>query len=103
MTGRWDYTLVGQSTKTGILDLTEDDGLLSGTMYLDEFQIQLTGTVTNTYQVTLAYSDASGRIEINGTTTQAKNTFNGKMDFYDRTQYGYEYVGFMTMTATKRK
>ncbi len=103
MTGRWDYTLVGQSTKTGILDLTEDDGLLSGTMYLDEFQIQLTGSVTNTYQVTLAHSNESWRIEINGTTTQAKNTFNGKMDFYDRTQDGYEYVGFMTMTATKRK
>lgn len=103
MTGRWDYTLTGTAGSiTGLLDLTENDGALSGSITIANASLPLSGTVTQSYQVTLGGQDASGRMLITGTTTSSKNTFNGKLDLWDRTKTPEVYQGYLLMTGSKR-
>ncbi|HXG06853.1 MAG TPA: hypothetical protein VNI77_05960 [Nitrososphaera sp.] len=103
MTGRWDVTWTGPGGSiTGLMDLTENNGALSGTITIANLPVAFSGTVSLSYQVVLGGSDSGGRYLITGTTTAQKNTFTGKMDLWNTRTIPETYTGSLNMSATKR-
>jgi len=103
MSGRWDVTWTSTTnTITGLMDLTENNGSLSGTLTIANAPLSIGGTVSLKCEVSIGGSDNSGRLWITGTTTSDKNSFSGKMDMWDRKTNPETYKGYLNMTASKR-
>jgi len=103
MSGKWDYTITGQGgTLTGTMDVTEDKGTLNATVTLQTATVVMTGTCTSAGGVTLAGTEPGYRHLISGTASSDRKTFSGKWELWDTSQSPESYMGYLSMTATKR-
>lgn len=102
MTGRWDVTLTAQTTLTVLLDLSEDNGSLSGSMKIVDASLSVGGTVTKALEVSLGGSDPSARMLITANTNATKDQMNGYLQLWDRSTFPETYLGYYNLTAKKR-
>lgn len=99
MTGNWDVTLQGNgNTETAIWELTENNGLLSGSMTLYQSKQYFSGTITNQNIVAMSGNDSEYLYKINGSANETKSNFNGQMEIKKTDGTG----GVINMTAIKR-
>lgn len=76
--GKWDFTLIAGwlGFPTGIVDLRERDGIVTGTVYFIGKIEDLQGTLTLDRNITLCTSDPLG-FNFNGSLNDSLNTMQG--------------------------
>ena len=103
MSGRWDVAFTGNGgTINGLMDLTEDNGALSGTITIAGSPLSVSGSVSQTFAVTLGGSDASGRMLVTANTNSSKNALTGFIQIWDRRTFPETYLGSLDLTGKKR-
>lgn len=102
MTGRWDATMTAQGSLTALLDLNEDNGLLSGSIKIVDASLSVGGTVTKALEVSLGGTDPTGRMLITANTNATKDQMNGYLQLWDRSTFPETYMGYYNLTARKR-
>ena len=103
MSGIWDATLTGTSPYSATINITETNGNLTATLAISGIgSLVFTGTVSESYLVTLNGTEPGYRYLITGTTNEEKTSLSGKMDMWDTDPQPETYEGFFNLTATKR-